>query len=273
MQSRVPSITNRDPTLGTSFHLSLAEYEGPLDLLLQLIERQELNITNISLCAVTAQYIRAIEALEGIEMSSLADFLAVASRLLLIKSNRLLPRPIEEEEDEEDLGDALVRRLIEYRRFRQVADSLKTREDGAVRAHVRASVKPAVAERPAKPDLSDVDTDRLQSVLVNVLKRMPVEPPPPRVALYVITVSEQIDRVREFIRRTQDSVRGPGGVKVLFSAVLSSAYTRTEVIVTFLAVLELIKQQELAVEQDGTFGDIYLLPLLSPADQTPGEVA
>lgn len=254
-------FTNRDLTLGASYPVSLDAYDGPLDLLLQLIERRELEISEISLCAVTDQYLRTLETLDVIEPGALADFLTVASRLLLIKSNRLLPRPVADEDMEEDAGDSLVRQLIEYRRFRQAAENLKSRVDSDYRVHVRAAVKPAVEglQKP-KPDLSDVDADRLQSILRNVLQRMPVDPPPPRLTPYKVTVSEQIERVRAFVRRIQDSATKPGKVRVLFSSVLGSAYTRTEVIVTFLAILELIKQQELTVEQDATFGEIYLLP-------------
>lgn len=262
MTASQASILNQDRTLGAGYKISLSSFNGPLDLLLQLVERQELDISEVSLCAVTDQYLSTLEGLAEVEPASLADFLAVASRLLYIKSNSLLPRPAEDEDEQEDVGDALVRQLIEYRRFRQVAEKLKSRTDSGQRAHVRPVIRHAPERRQATPpDLSDVDAQHLQTVLREALQRIPVEPPAPRVMAYRITVSEQIERVRRFVRDFKQSADRRSGGRVLFSSVLGTAYTRTEVIVTFLAILELIKQQELAVEQDGTFGEIYLLPV------------
>jgi len=255
-----------DHSMGAGYPVTLDAFDGPLDLLLQLIERQELDISEISLCAVTDQYLATLETLVDIEPDALADFLAVASRLLYIKSNRILPRPAVEEESEEDTGDALIRQLIEYRQFRQVADGLKSLAEAGQRVHVRPVLKKSSKlGSPAPPDLSDLDINDLQTVLHRVLQRMPVEPPPPQVRAYAVTLSEQIGVVRDYVRdHVRTSVHAASGnrqARVLFSSVLGNAYTRTEVIVTFLAVLELIKQQELAVEQDATFGEIYLIPL------------
>ena len=255
-----------DHSMGAGYPVTLDAFDGPLDLLLQLIERQELDISEISLCAVTDQYLATLETLVDIEPDALADFLAVASRLLYIKSNRILPRPAVEEESEEDTGDALIRQLIEYRQFRQVADGLKSLAEAGQRVHVRPVLKKSSKlGSPAPPDLSDLDINDLQTVLHRVLQRMPVEPPPPQVRAYAVTLSEQIgvvrDYVRDHVRTSLHAASGTRQARILFSSVLGNAYTRTEVIVTFLAVLELIKQQELAVEQDATFGEIYLIPL------------
>jgi segregation and condensation protein A len=256
------SIVNRDSAFGASYLVSQSAYDGPLDLLLHLIERRELEISEVSLCTVTEQYLHTLQQLDEIDPGALADFLSVASRLLLIKSNRLLPKPLGDEEEEEDTGDALVRQLIEYRQFRHVAENLKTRVETACRVHVRPALRPITDHRqPHPPDLTDVDAESLQSVLRSVLQRIPVVPPPLHVLPYKVTVSEQIDRIRVIVQQAQESVSDPGGTRLLFSSVLSSAYTRTEVIVTFLAILELIKQEELAVEQESTFGEIYLIPL------------
>ena len=262
MSNPSAAFINRDPSLGAGYSITLPAYDGPLDLLLRLIERNEMDISEVSICAATNQYLAMLETLTDIEPIALADFLTVASRLLYIKSNRILPRPEAEQEEEEDAGDALVRQLIEYRQFRQAADSLRARTDSGLRVHVRPVVK-AVRDNKndALPDLSEVDIEDLQSMLSSVLQRMPVEPPAPRVIMHRYTVSDQIDRVRDFVQSARSShQRGPRN-SVLFSSVLSSAYTRIEVIVTFLAILELIKQQELTVEQDATFGEIYLIPM------------
>ncbi len=272
MSSTQTKIINRDHTLGAAYAVTLDAYDGPLDLLLQLIERNQLDISEVSLCAVTDQYLATLERLDAVHPAALADFLAIATRLLFIKSNSLLPRPGDDEDEEEDAGDALVRQLIEYRRFRQAADELKTRSESGQRVHVRPPVpKKLDQNRAAPPDLSDVSAEDLQTVLASVLKRIPVEPPPPRVVAYQVTLSEQVQRIRELVLGFQhSSAEGRNKTRVLFSEVLGSAYTRTEVIVTFLAILELIKQEELTVQQDATFGEIYLL-LHSPVDPSPDE--
>ena len=254
-------LTNRDQSLGAAYAVNLPAFQGPLQLLLHLIERQELDISEISLVTVTDQYLRSLEQLEELEPGALADFLVVASRLLYIKSNRLLPRPQAEEDEEEDAGDALIRRLIEYRQFKQAANSLKARVDTGYRVFVRASSGPLTnVGTPRTPDLSDVDMPGLQAALKRALERIPVEAPAPKLQPYTVTVADQIERVRSHVRRAQEGPIVRGRVLIAFSELLGHSYSRIEAIVTFLAVLELIRLKELRVEQDGTFGEILLLP-------------
>jgi segregation and condensation protein A len=243
-------------SLGSNYAVHLPAYEGPLDLLLHLIETQELDISAISLVTVTDQYLQTLAHLEEIEPGALADFLVVASRLLYIKSYSLLPkpRPAGEEDAEEASGDALVRQLLDYRRFKAVATALRTREAQGLRVYVRSAPRPELS----KPlDLSDVDVSRLQTALRKILQRMPVDPPLPRVKTYAITVAEQLGNVRSYVR----SQFGPAGnpTSIRFQDLLSRSATRLEVIVTFLAVLELIKLGELEVAQNSTFAEIKLV--------------
>jgi segregation and condensation protein A len=247
----------RPQPLGSNYAVHLPAYEGPLDLLLHLIETQELDISAISLVNVTDQYLRTLAQLEEIEPGALADFLVVASRLLYIKSYYLLPkpRPAGEEDEEEASGDALVRQLLEYRRFKDVANALRQREAEGLRVYVRVAPRPGI---PKHLDLSDVDVNRLQAALRKALQRMPADPPLPRVKTYAITVAEQIENVRGYVR-SQCEASGRT-VPINFQAMLSRSATRLEVIVTFLAVLELVKLGELDVVQDGTFADIMLMP-------------
>ena len=258
--SSARSIIGEKDALGAAYPVTLPAFEGPLDLLLSLIETEKLDISEISLVAVTDQYVRTIEQLEEIEPGALADFLVVASRLLFIKSRMLLPKPRpDDDEEEEDAGDALVRQLIEYRRFKEVAAGLRTREEEGLRAYVRTAPGPDLERRL---DLSDVDLNALQSALRRALARIPSDPPMPSVKTYTITVAEQIDNVRNYVASVQR--RGEAGKPkpVPFVELLSRNRTRIEVIVTFLAVLELIKQQELTAVQDETFGEIVLLPTM-----------
>jgi segregation and condensation protein A len=258
------TITNRSQILGAAYAVTLPAFQGPLDLLLHLIERQELNISEISLLAVTDQYWQTIEQMQSgggqpVEPGALADFLAVASRLLYIKSRSLLPQPRPpDEEGEEDSADALIKQLLEYRQFKLMAEGLKERETLGLRAYPRMAPRPVVEKRL---DLSNVDLDRLHATLRKVLQRIPSDPPLPRVKTYSITVAEQLENVRVYLRT--HAVRADTGAytPVSFIELLGRSWTRLEVIVTFLAVLELIKQQELAVMQDATFGEIMLMPL------------
>lgn len=243
---------------GSAYPVRLPLFEGPLDLLLHLIEREELDITEISLVAVTDQYVQAIEEMEEIEPGALADFLVIAARLLYLKSRSLLPKPRPAEDDEEeDPGDALIQQLLEYRQFKAVAAGLRLRQEAGLRAFVRLAPPP---DMERKLDLSDVSVDKLSQAVQKALRRIPKEPPPPRVHTYPITVSEQIELVR---KRLHSLAEQP----VLFSSLLSQGRTRLEIVVTFLAVLELIKQQEIVAEQDEVFGEIVLFTPPPPEDE------
>lgn len=251
-------ISNRDQTLGAGYAVTLPVYEGPLDLLLRMIESQEMDISVVSLMTVTDQYLRTLNQLEEIEAGALAEFLVIASRLLYIKSYHLLPKPRPPVDDEEEAsGDALVRQLLEYRRFKEAASALRLREEAGMRVYLRTAPRPDVEKRL---DLSNVDLEKLQRALRKVLQRMPVDPPMPRVKTYTITVSEQIENVRSYLYAALDAGnRTRRGVS--FEALLSRSATRIEVIVTFLAVLELVKLREIEVVQDDTFGEIELVPV------------
>lgn len=249
---------------GAAYIVSQPAFEGPLDLLLHLINRQEMQITEISLMAVTDNYLKTIAELEELEPGALADFLVVASRLLYIKSRALLPRPSksDSDEEEEDPGDALIRQLIEYRQFKEIAASLKEREEQGLRVYLRMAPGPELERRL---DLSNVDLDKLHNAVRKVLQKIEQEPPPlPKVHTYPITVAEQIENVRNYIRNAHQLIQnrplGEVTEPVRFVHLLTKVPNRMEVIVTFLAVLELIKQHELMAVQEGTFGEIVLLP-------------
>jgi segregation and condensation protein A len=251
-------ISNLNHPLGAAYPVTLPIFQGPLDLLLQLIEREEMAISEISLVAVTDQYLQTIAQLVEHEPGALADFLVVASKLLYIKSRALLPLPRPQVEgEEEDASDALIQQLLEYRQFKAVAASLQEREELGLRSYTRLAPLPVLEKQL---DLSGVDVARLHALLRRVLQRMPSEPPVPQVKTYPITVAEQIEVVREQLRGAH---RAPGGEgRVAFVELLGRQATRLEVLVTFLAVLELIKQQEVVAVQDELFGEIGLVPVM-----------
>ena len=232
------------------YEVKLAVFEGPLDLLLHLIEREELDITKVSLAQVTDQYLEYISLLEELNAEVLADFLVIAAKLLLIKSEMLLPRPprAPEEEEEEDVGDELARQLIEYKKLKEAALELRQREEMGLRAYVRVAPLPKL-EKPL--DLEDVSLGDLVEAVRHALD---VRPPIPSVAKVVapltVTVAEKMALIEERLERQR---------RVSFNHLLAQAASRLEIIVTFLAVLELIKLNGIEVQQERLFGEIVIL--------------
>jgi segregation and condensation protein A len=244
----------------TSYTVQLPVYAGPLDLLLQLIERDELDITRVSLAQVTDQFLSYLKVLETLNLADIADFLVIAARLILIKSEALLPRPVERQPGEEDPGDELARQLIAYKRYKEIAATLHGREEAGLRTYLRLAPPPKVE---AQLDLSGVTTLHLLAAVRHALALSPDKPSlgtavaPPKV-----TIRDQI----RLIARTLRS----GGGQASFGEMLAQTKTRMEVVVTFLAVLELIKRQKIDARQEQPFGDIQLVVL---ADWSEEELA
>jgi len=237
-------------TSRTSYHVTLPVFEGPLDLLLHLIEQQELDITTVSLAYVTNQFLDYMAQLGERDADSLADFLVVAAKLLLIKSRVLLPHPPAAglaEDAKEDLGQDLVQQLIEYRKFKQAAGWLREIEARGLHSFVRVSAAPHV-ERAI--DLGEVTLNDLLSAMRQVLD---IKPPQPSVNGTVppltITIADQVQVI------ARELAQSPS---VSFLRLLRRATSRLEVIVTLLALLEMIKQGRVTVRQETQFGDIVI---------------
>ena len=228
--------------------IRLPLFEGPLDLLLQLIEREELDVTAISLAQVTDQYLAIIDEMEQRGMADLAAFLVIATRLVLIKSRVLLPGYRSGDERADSVAVDLVQQLEVYRRFKEAAGELAQRQEQGLRAFVRLNPAHSV---PNWFDLEEVNLDGLIAAAQEALDALPAEPVEKVISRVTITVGEQIEAIRHRITR-QGRVR--------FREVLSQATSRIEVIVTLQAVLELIKQDQVRVWQDGLFGPIFIEP-------------
>jgi segregation and condensation protein A len=238
----------------TGFQIKLPEFEGPLDLLLYLIEREELDITRVSLAKVTSAYLEYIHVLGKLQVDAVADFLVVAAKLLLIKSEALLPRPpAPKADDEEDPGDGLVRQLLMYKQYKESARTLGDREAAGLRTYVRIAPPPKIE---AKLDLSNVTIDLLIKAVRGVLD---LEKPAPSVGTVVkpftLTIRDQMGLIERILRYRPN---------LSFKRMLRRAQNRVEIIVTFLAVLELLRRRKVEVEQDITFGDILILPVATP---------
>jgi len=232
-----------------SYQVALPVFEGPLDLLLHLIEREELDITQVSLAQITNQYLEYLAQLSERDPDNLADFLVVAAKLLLIKSRVLLPqRPASLGPDDEDVGQDLVQQLIEYKRFKEAAGWLQHLDEQGMQSYIRLAGVPTL-DRIV--DLGEVTVEDLLAAVRDVLA---IKPPEPSVngtvAPITISIADQIDLIE---RKTQD------GRPVSFRRLLARATTRMEVIVTLLALLEMVKQLRVTMRQDRQFGDIQIL--------------
>ena len=232
----------------STYRVSLDVFEGPLDLLLRLIEREELDITLVSLALVADQFLAHIARLQGASAANLADFLSIGARLVVLKSRVLLPRPEDEDtSDDEDWGQDLVERLQEYRRYKEVAGRLREIEETNQRMYPRVAPPPHM-ERPLQP--GEVSLQQLLAALQEVLSAHPPSRPVDDVVAPVMV------RIGDCVRTIQEMTARMGRVR--FSLLMRRAHSRMEIIVTFLAMLELIKQQRLRAVQEYAFEEIYL---------------
>jgi segregation and condensation protein A len=222
-------------------------YEGPLDLLLDLIERAELDITSVSLAAVTDQYLAHIKGLAQLDADEISAFLVIAAKLLQIKSEALLPRPPARAVGDEDVGRSLVDQLKLYKRFKEIGAWMNARQQANLRTYLRVAPPPKVEP---KLDLSNITLEKLvvaaQEAFAKERNKQPlgVIIAPPRV-----TIREKID----LITRTMKDLGRSN-----FRALLNQGASRLEVVVTFLAMLELVKRYRIQARQEGLFSEIEL---------------
>lgn len=247
-----------------AYRVQLDVFAGPLDLLLRLIEKRELDITTVSLAAVTDQYLDHIGRLSRLAIDDLAGFLDIASRLVLIKSRMLLPQPTAADERAEDVGDDLLLQLREYRLYKEVAAHLHSREEQGMRAYLRVAATPAIERRL---DLSGVSLTDLVAAMRDVLAvKEDMAPADDVVAPVPVTIAEMIERIQVRLAQAQ---------ALSFREFLHAARSRVEVIVTFLAVLELIKAHRITVRQESLFGEIVIVGAEgepdTAAEQQPGD--
>lgn len=244
--------------------ITLPSFSGPLDLLLHLIEKNELDITAISLARVAEQFLNEMEKLkqQNDRIEPLMEFLVIGAQLVLIKSRALLPdvKIAIEGEDEEDPAEALARRLREYRQFKEASKWFVKRLDANYRTYLRVALPPK-RNVSTKPDMSGLTTNTLYQFLIDILLRaeelkdsVNVRQRPRH------TIEGQIDRLRN-MARTRESF--------MFRELLSDAVNRSEFSVTLLAALECIKRREVIASQEFMFGPVSIK---RAPEQVEGEV-
>ena len=238
--------------------VKLDAFEGPLDLLLHLIEKNKVSIYDIPIVEITDQYLEYLHAMEAEEsMESLSEFLVMAATLLQIKSRMLLPR--EEKEEEEDPREELVRRLMEYKMFKYAAMELKDLSVDAQKVFYRGESVPREIREyqdPVVPEeiVGDISLTRLNEVFQMVIRRKKDMEDPVRSKFGKIRKEKY--RVEDRMMDIRKMVKGMR--RINFRTLLDIQPSREKVIVTFLAVLELMKVGEISVTQEENFAEIYL---------------
>jgi len=242
-----------------AFAVHLAQFEGPLDLLLHLIKKNEVNIHDIPIALITQQYLDAIGLMQELDLDIAGDYLVMAATLIHIKSKMLLPRPETAagvEGEEEDPRDALVRRLLEHQKFKAAAELLHEREEVRSAQWQRPDGRVAqLAGEGYEPEL-EVDLFSLLTAFQAVVQRAKHRP-----AVYL--PSEQLSveaRIEQLLARLSENVACG------FDELFADAHDRGGLIVTFLALLEMIRLKLVRVFQSGSFGPIRVYKRARPAD-------
>jgi len=242
-----------------AYPIRLQHFEGPLDLLIHLIKKNEVNIYDIPIALITDQYLVYLSLMQELNLDLAGEFLVMAATLIHIKSRMLIPRPPSEAEgelDEEDPREALVRRLLEHQKFKAAAELLHERETLRSAQHRRpdAAVAEAAGEEQ-EPEL-EVDLFSLLAAFRGVLERAKSRPkvvlPPEQ-----MSIEERIEQLLERLSETE---------AVGFEELFADANTRGALIVTFLALLEMIRLKLIRAFQSGSFGPIRVYKRPRPAD-------
>ncbi len=244
-----------------SVMVKLPRFQGPLDLLLHLIKRDEIDIYDIPIAHITQQYLTYIELMRSLDLDVAGEFLVMAATLMRIKAKMLLPLPaVGEEEEEGDPREELVQRLLEYRQFKEAAGTLKSREEERRQLFERGML-PGEEEAGPLP-LAPATLFDLLDALNRVMQRLPEQ-----AAYQVQAEAYDVEEKMSLIART---VAEQGAVS--FFVLMQDCRARAEVIVTFIALLELVKLGQVAVAQPEPFGDIRIVARSAEGSETDAPV-
>jgi segregation and condensation protein A len=245
-----------------SYHVHLSQFEGPLDLLLHLIRRDKINIYDIPISHITREYLSFIEIMRELQLEVAGEFFVMAATLMRIKAQMLLPRHVEDEE-EEDPRDELVRNLLEYRKYKEAAEHFAEREADRRKVFTRSVPLPKIEEEFVQPmevtlfDLVEAFKKVLEDLKMQVSYTIEREQ---------ITIEERIEAIRDMISSKSE---------VLFTELFRDGFDKMNVIVTFLSILELIRLGEIVARQMSNDSDIWLYrpgisPYIHTDDRTEG---
>ena len=229
------------------YRVHLENFEGPLDLLLHLIKEAKLDITTLKISDITEQYLAFMEEIDTLDMEKASEFIEVAATLLEIKSKKLLPRLDDVKPEEEDSESNLIRRLQEYKLFKEASEDLK-----AIENINRMYKEPEPAANKYKIILKDMKLDNLLDAFTKILHKVHLEETQAEEKKIVrdrFTVQEKMAAIKDAILIRE---------KVKFEELFEPDSTKSEVINVFLAILELLKQQVISIHQESSFDEIEI---------------
>lgn len=230
-----------------AYTVKLKTFEGPLDLLLHLIKKEEVDIYNIPIAQITSQYLEYVKIMEMLDLEGVGEFLVMAATLIQIKARMLLPQESQiSEEEEEDPRAELVRQLLEYKRYKEAARELEEREIEERNYYSR--IIEEELEDPPKASL-EVSLFDLLSAFAKVLEYVEKEEFYTGIAPYKITQESKLKEILNMLRSAKEAS---------FDDIFFKNLTKIETIVTFLALLELVKIRKIGVRQKRLFGEIII---------------
>ena len=248
-----------DTLLTEDYKVDLEVFEGPLDLLLYLIRREEVDIYDIPIERITAQYMDYLDVMRMLDLNIAGEFLVMAATLMMIKSRMLLPvesRTTDEPADEEWIDPRLdlVRQLVEYKKFKDAAERLLELETLQSEAFLFGGEKPVFETMPqdAGQALGDIGLFDLLTAFQEVLSRAPTEPLLGHLEMSRWTVPDKMEAIGAMVR---------SGQRIEFSKLFNPESHRGEVIATFLALLELLRLRQITLHQNAAFHEILILPV------------
>jgi len=232
------------------FRIQLDWFRGPLDLLVYLVRKQELDIVDIPIATITDQFLQYLAVLQELDVDSVGDFLAMASTLIEIKSQHVLPRFDEVDDPIDDPRDELVRRLLEYKSYRDAASLLEERSRQWQLQYARLEGEDHSAQKdPQEQPIHEVELWDLVSAFTRILREQEFTQPS--------SIVYDDTPIHVYMMRIQTRLLERG--RIAFTSLFDRAVHRSTLIGTFLAVLELVRHQRVAVEQKEPFDEIWLL--------------
>ncbi len=235
--------------------VNLEVFQGPYELLCALIEKNKIDIYDIPIAMLTDQYIQYVSHMLTLDLESVSEFLLMTATLLEIKSRRLLPRNPIKEDEEKDPESELIRKLEEYKLYKKVSEFLNEKQEFS-QEHFYHTPEPLPQKKYTVAELMDgVSLEELKRIFDDVIKRQEKKPKPLSnitVSRERFSLSEKIEYVYLLLQRRK---------KVCFSDFCAEIETKEELITTFLAILELFRQNKISVSQESNFAELYLHPL------------
>lgn len=237
----------------------LQVFEGPLDLLLHLIDKNKIDIYDIPIVTITEQYLDYVNQMQGQDMDTMSEFLVMAATLIRIKSKMLLPREEVEEAEEEDPRDELVRRLLEYKMYKYAAIELKDMElDASYTFYKKSTIPKEVSQykEPVDPvELVDGMTLKALNEIFQSIMKKQVDKVDPIRSKFGTIEREEIN-IEDRMVQIREEIRGLKGIN--FRTLLESQPSKMNIIITFMSILELMKVGAVAIRQEETFGEIVI---------------